>query len=204
MTRPFFIRDRISDFDIFDRHAEDAIKQLKQRFAERHPVDFQDLVAKFTLDSATEFLFGNDVRSLSTPLPYPFYVKDTKPTTSEHPAARFVKAFSEAQGITAKRMMIGSIWPLTEFWHDKLQKPMSIVNGFIDPIVADAIKQKRKAESNAEKPRDDETLLEHLVRSTEGRYHHLAGYQMSFGRSSYLFRSHYPTRPNHVITGGRS
>ncbi|KIM42749.1 hypothetical protein M413DRAFT_123126 [Hebeloma cylindrosporum] len=41
MTRPFFSRDRISHFDNFDRHAEDAIRQFKNRLHEGHPVDFQ-------------------------------------------------------------------------------------------------------------------------------------------------------------------
>ena len=41
MTRPFFSRDRISHFELFDRHALVAIAQLKKRLAEGHPVDFQ-------------------------------------------------------------------------------------------------------------------------------------------------------------------
>ena len=32
---------RISHFDNFDRHAEDAIRQFKDRLHEGHPVDFQ-------------------------------------------------------------------------------------------------------------------------------------------------------------------
>jgi hypothetical protein len=41
MTRPFFSKDRISHFDNFDRHADDALGQLKARLREGHPVDFQ-------------------------------------------------------------------------------------------------------------------------------------------------------------------
>ena len=74
MTRPFFSKDRISHFEIFDRHAADAIRQVKERMREGYAVDiqvsiqdpplpifltfFQDVVSRFTLDSATEFLFG--------------------------------------------------------------------------------------------------------------------------------------------------
>jgi hypothetical protein len=74
MTRPFFSKDRISHFEIFDRHAADAIEQVKERMRQGHAVDvqvrihttnphlvlivFQDVVSRFTLDSATEFLFG--------------------------------------------------------------------------------------------------------------------------------------------------
>lgn len=41
MTRPFFTKDRITHFDIFDRHAEDTISQMKSRFKEGYPLDFQ-------------------------------------------------------------------------------------------------------------------------------------------------------------------
>jgi hypothetical protein len=41
MTRPFFNKERISDFEIFNHHAEDAIRQLKARLREGYPVDFQ-------------------------------------------------------------------------------------------------------------------------------------------------------------------
>lgn len=41
MTRPFFSRDRISDFDNFARHADDILSQMKARFREGYAVDFQ-------------------------------------------------------------------------------------------------------------------------------------------------------------------
>lgn len=44
MTRPFFNKDRISDFEIFEKHADDAIGQLKARLRKGYPVDFQVLI----------------------------------------------------------------------------------------------------------------------------------------------------------------
>jgi len=41
MTRPFFNKERITDFDIFDRHATDAIGQAAIRLASGYPIDFQ-------------------------------------------------------------------------------------------------------------------------------------------------------------------
>ena len=41
------------------------------RLNEGYAVDFQDLIARFTLDAATEFLFGHCVDSLSGDLPFP-------------------------------------------------------------------------------------------------------------------------------------
>jgi len=41
MTRPFFSRDRISHFDLFDRHAEGVITQMKLRMRAGYAIDFQ-------------------------------------------------------------------------------------------------------------------------------------------------------------------
>jgi hypothetical protein len=41
MTRPFFKRDRISDFELFDRHSRDAIASIQNRLREGYPIDFQ-------------------------------------------------------------------------------------------------------------------------------------------------------------------
>lgn len=56
MTRPFFSRERISDFELFDTHWSKAMSALRQRCQENEAVDFQDLVGRFTLDSATDFV----------------------------------------------------------------------------------------------------------------------------------------------------
>jgi hypothetical protein len=41
MTRSFFTKERINDFDIFDRHANDALEQATTRLAAGYPIDFQ-------------------------------------------------------------------------------------------------------------------------------------------------------------------
>ena len=41
ISRPAFARDRISDYELFDRHARVVISQLKQRLCQGHAVDFQ-------------------------------------------------------------------------------------------------------------------------------------------------------------------
>ncbi|KAJ3512958.1 hypothetical protein NLJ89_g3229 [Agrocybe chaxingu] len=173
MTRPFFTKDRISDFDNFERQAEEAIGQLKSRLREGYPVDIQDMAARFTLDSATEFLFGNDVRSLASPISYPAssaratpFLSDSEASTELDPAARFAKAFSEAQTVSLSRARLGLHWPLAEFWTDRIVAPMRVVHDMIDPIVADAIERKH---TNIEKKagHEENTLLEELVNSTE-------------------------------------
>ncbi|KAJ7106613.1 cytochrome P450 [Mycena epipterygia] len=183
MTRPFFHRERISDFDLFDRHAENAIGQLKARLREGYPADFQDMVSRFTLDAATSFLFNHDLHSLSAGLPYPHYVAaeiSGAGAGKAHPSDIFSAAFQEAQSVTSLRSRLGVHWPLAEFWTDRLAKPMSVVRGFLDPILRDAVAKKQaaqarlgedaknSAEMGAEREvQEGETLLDHLVNYTE-------------------------------------
>ena len=41
MARPAFARDRISEYEIFDRHAATAISQLRQRLRQGYAVNFE-------------------------------------------------------------------------------------------------------------------------------------------------------------------
>ncbi|PFH46829.1 hypothetical protein AMATHDRAFT_68991 [Amanita thiersii Skay4041] len=191
MTRPFFTKERISHFDIFDRHAKDAISQLKHRLSEGYPVDLQDLALRFTMDSATEFLFAQNVHSLGAGLPYPgeHYHKlstkhlETASMQSRHPANVFTRSFDEAQRFISLRSKWGVYWPLREFWKDKVKEKMVVVNAFIEPIMAEAVRKKKEREEvegvvekkvggNEQMDRevkDGETLLEHLTNYTDDK-----------------------------------
>ena len=41
MTRPFFTRERISDFDIYDRNCDTSLDLAKIRLREGYPIEFQ-------------------------------------------------------------------------------------------------------------------------------------------------------------------
>ncbi|KAF8896770.1 cytochrome P450 monooxygenase pc-3 [Gymnopilus junonius] len=182
MTRPFFNKTRISNFEIFDQHATEALTQLKSRLREGYPVDIQDLASRFTMDCSTTFLLGKNVRSLGAGLPYPYYAAKTKTATPEHPANKFSKAFDEAQHAVALRARRGANWPLAEFWKDVVKEKMDIIHSFVNPIMQTAIERKTAlgiASDNAggfpEKVNIDDTrgmrigdsLLDHLLLYTE-------------------------------------
>ncbi|KAF8060193.1 cytochrome P450 monooxygenase pc-1 [Lyophyllum atratum] len=171
MTRPFFTRDRISDFGLFDRHADTVIALIKDRMRSGHAIDIQDLMSRFTLDSASEFLFGHCVHSLTAGLPYPHNASYVPPESNSPQAKRaneFAHAFLEAQEVLSSRLRYGWIWPLAEIWEDKTKKPMKIVNAYLDPIIQEAITKKDAAPRSAERKieshvEDGETLIDHLV-----------------------------------------
>jgi cytochrome P450 len=173
MTRPFFTRERISDFDIYEKISSSTLKLARTRLAEGYPVEFQDLVARFTLDSATEFLFGHDVESLSANIPYPASVAHlNKPSFYNHPSTIFVKAFSEGQNLTVARSFLGKDWPLLEFWSDKVAPLRKIMDNFTEPLMEDAL-AKRNLElakgADAKVDEENDNLLAHLVRHTQDK-----------------------------------
>ncbi|OAX32011.1 cytochrome P450 [Rhizopogon vinicolor AM-OR11-026] len=168
MTRPFFTHDRISHFDIFDRHADQAIALMNQRFRVGMAIDFQDLISRFTLDSASEFLFGHCVDSLSATIPYPYNAtQSTNDIQADNAAEAFSHAFSQAQHRINQRISIGQTWPLTEILADRTAQHMKVVNAFLDPIVKDALEKHRATTKlDISEYADDGTLVDHLVKLT--------------------------------------
>ncbi|KAJ7181145.1 cytochrome P450 monooxygenase pc-1 [Mycena filopes] len=173
ITRPFFSRDRISHFDMFDRHASSVIGVIQDRMRGGYSIDFQDLVGRFTMDSATEFLFGACVDSLKANIPYGHNVAFPPPqsaSTEAQLANKFIEAFNESMQVIAHREYVGPIWPLGEMWYDRTKAPMEVVSAFLDPIISAAIARKREAEAGlAEEKKGEveaETLLDELLNST--------------------------------------
>ncbi|KAF5348211.1 hypothetical protein D9758_014646 [Tetrapyrgos nigripes] len=194
MTRPFFSKERISDFDVFDRHADEVIKLMKGRIEEGHPIEFQDAVSRFTLDSATEFLFGKDVNSLGAGLPYPpanspscsagVQVADgtklrrnVKGFNSTHPSNVFSTSFLAAQELTMGRTRYGMHWRLWEMLGDKVERMKGALDNFVNPILDVGAGRKNDFKDNLKegkgtgkgKEEETETFLDHLIRYTEDR-----------------------------------
>ncbi|KAG1800357.1 cytochrome P450 [Suillus plorans] len=169
MTRPFFTHDRISHFEIFDRHANRAIALAKDRFRMDMAIDFQDLISRFTLDSASEFLFGHCIDSLSVELPFPdntLQSTHTKPGPGDN-AAAFTNAFSQAQHAISRRVIIGAAWPMIEILADSTARHMKVVDKFIDPILEAALaRHSTAAKLEANETVEDQTFLDHLIKLT--------------------------------------
>lgn len=128
-------------------------------------------MSRFTLDSATEFLFGNCVESLSAGLPYPHnavYVPIVQRTAKGDAANQFAHAFLQAQEVISIRERSGWVWPLFETTIDKSYQPMQVVNAYIEPIVKEALRRKQASpQEKGGADSDDDTLLGHLVNVTD-------------------------------------
>jgi hypothetical protein len=88
-------------------------------------------MSRFTLDSASEFLFGKNVASLADSLPYPHHAAGSQTAVSSTSADAFAAAFAEAQFIVSERGRFGWTWPLLEILRSKTDAPMKIVNAFL-------------------------------------------------------------------------
>lgn len=130
------------------------------------------------MDSATEFLFGVCVDSLSCTPPYPHTASATLPLLHESPRAEeakaFTAAFTEAMLRIAFRQRVGWIWPLFEMFSDKIAKPMAVVTKYIEPIIHAALDKKNRATEDNKTQKgaadldDQSSLLDELLESTSG------------------------------------
>ncbi|PPQ71744.1 hypothetical protein CVT24_006508 [Panaeolus cyanescens] len=174
MTRPFFTKERISDFEIYTRNCDRALGLARSRLAEGYSFDFQDLVGRFTLDSASEFLFGYNVDSLSAGISYPKHASHrTNSLFHSHASNSFLHAFNKGQHQLAVRAGAGRDWPFFEFWKNEVVPLREEIDRFTEPILKEALaKRERRLASKAsggdEKIDEEEnTLLAHLVNHTQ-------------------------------------
>ncbi|OCH85955.1 cytochrome P450 monooxygenase pc-3 [Obba rivulosa] len=164
MSRPFFNRDRISDFETFGRHTDEVISIIRaQRGA---AIDFQDLIGRFTLDSATEFLLGTCVHALRKLIDggATYQGSDVDPDA-------FTRALLAVQSRMAIRGRLAPVWPLSELFEDKTSANIKILHRFINPIIQKALERQRNLKA-AEEGKGSEaseraSLLDELVHLTD-------------------------------------
>ncbi|QRV78193.1 hypothetical protein RhiJN_06208 [Ceratobasidium sp. AG-Ba] len=109
------------------------------------------------MDSATEFLFGVDVRSLDESL-----------CEEEGESMGFAKEFRRVQENVITRFTLADIWPCLEIFWDRTGEEMKVINGYIAPILRKKLEAKKRGESKAaEGDEEVETLLGFLVQHTD-------------------------------------
>jgi hypothetical protein len=170
MLRPQFARDQISDLELEEVHVQDLLKHLRTDSATDGwtlPVDLSPMFFRLTLDSATEFLFGESVDSQIAALPGAG-AKNATNTSNKLDWTAFAPAFDSAT------MALGARGRLSEkYW---LYSPRSFydrckeVHKFADYYVNLALTTDLSTvkESNLEKGTHKEKyiFLAELVKAT--------------------------------------
>ncbi|PFH47049.1 hypothetical protein AMATHDRAFT_77386 [Amanita thiersii Skay4041] len=168
IARPFFARERISDFDIFEKYTSQTLSILANFASLNRPCEAQDLYARFSLDAASEFLFGKSLDTLSATLPIPGKtVMGPKGSATEDTWGSFVNAFEMAQQNITRRARIGYFWPLFELFGDRNEPYAQQIRQWLDPLVQLALDEKTKTDKYGVcSPIADKTFLQHLADST--------------------------------------
>lgn len=174
MIRPQFSRDQINDLD----DTEDSTKLLLQAM----PVgadgwvdmDIGPLFFKFTLDTATAFLFGNSVNSLKAAIP------GVEAKQAQHEAElmaqrdsktdmNFEEAVFVAQGYLSNRIRMQGLYWMAD--SPKFRRSVAYVQRFVDYYVQMALKggDAEKSFSHAKKYNLLEALANECKDETELR-----------------------------------
>ncbi|KAF8556689.1 cytochrome P450 monooxygenase CYP63 [Imleria badia] len=167
LARPFFARDRISDFELFDRHSSRTLSILSDMAAVNQPCDVQDLYARFTIDAASEFLFGKNLDTLSGQLPTPGSTPSERGSSTNDAWGTFVKAFEAVQQIITVRARTGIIWPVFELLDDKTSPYVETIRQWVDPLVHQILEEKASKQAGINGNLEEKTFLQHLADSTD-------------------------------------
>ncbi|OJJ48159.1 hypothetical protein ASPZODRAFT_150447 [Penicilliopsis zonata CBS 506.65] len=116
LIRPMFIKDRISDLEIFERKTQTMMSLFA---SPGEAFDLMDLFYRMTLDVTTEFLLGRGIHSL------------------ENPQGEFVHAFAEVQRI---QMLLTVLGPIQAFIpRGAYKRGIKTIDDFVLPFVHSAL-----------------------------------------------------------------
>lgn len=125
VIRPSFVRDQVADLAIFERHISYLFAAIPR---DGSTVDLQELFFRFTIDSATEFLFGQSTNTL----------RMIKQGGEPQQDAAFVEAFSVAQNDILQRARLGFVEKILPK-KKVVQEAISICHSYVDAFVDDAV-----------------------------------------------------------------
>jgi cytochrome P450 len=121
IVRPNFVKSQIVGLDMFERHVQELIEVIPK---DGSTVDLQPLFFNMTLDSSTEFLFGESIQS--------------QLSFEGSEAEKFSKAFDFAQHEMPNRTKLGSLCRFIP--HKEFYDACKIVQDWGDRYVTKALK----------------------------------------------------------------
>jgi cytochrome P450 len=151
MLRPSFVRSQIGDPATFEPHVKDLIDAIPR---DGSTVDLQELFFRLTIDSATDFLFGESTNCL-------------KPGLSTVSATKFAAAFNGCQESIASTTRMGLLnlfLPMTQFKAD-----CKFVHDFVDEFVQKGLARRESLKHNPH-PEGRYIFLNELVTQTSDPY----------------------------------
>jgi cytochrome P450 len=124
LVRPSFTKGQVADLDTFETHIQHLFAKIPR---DGSTIDLQPLFFQLTLDSATEFLFGESVDVLRSP-----------EGSEQH---LFGQAFDYAQNELSQRVRLGPF--LWLYRNKEFDISCKRVHNFVDKFVARALEFRR-------------------------------------------------------------
>ncbi|KAI0843046.1 cytochrome P450 52A11 [Hypoxylon sp. FL0890] len=162
LIRPQFSRERISDLHCFESHLETFFKaianggvlngeeqQVDIEAGNGKPFDISELLFRYTLDVATDFLLGMDVQSLTTP------------------RQPFADAFNEVQRMQNIIARAGPLYPFVS--RKSFREGLKVVNEFCNIYIDRALRLSPEELATKTKSDQDYTFLHELASFTRDR-----------------------------------
>lgn len=149
LLRPNFARSQVGDLATFEIHVNQLIKAIPN---DGSTVNLQDLFFMLTMDSATEFLFGESTECLSL--------------ESSHDNIEFAEAFNRSQEAVARSFRIGKIGGWLR--GSMTKKDSKYCQDFVDKFVRKGLEYRKKLdrEKTDAKAGDRYVFLYELVKRT--------------------------------------
>lgn len=149
LLRPNFVRSQVGDLATFEIHINQLIKAIPK---DGSTVNLQDLFFMLTMDSATEFLFGESTNCLAP--------------NSNHDNIEFAEAFNRSQEAIAESFRTGKIG---EWLRGSMTKTdMKYCQSFVDKFVQKGLEYRKTVDvEKADAKVDDRyVFLYELVKKT--------------------------------------
>ena len=150
LLRPNFARSQVGDLATFETHVGHLIQAIPR---DGSTIDLQDLFFRLTLDSATEFLFGESTNSLA-------------PGTTKSSNSRFAEAFNRSQEAIGEASRAGKI--MTYLRKSTFKDDVNNVHKFVDQFVRRGLEYRKHhdVEKADAKSGDRYVFLQELVKQT--------------------------------------
>ncbi|KAK2626072.1 hypothetical protein QTJ16_004334 [Diplocarpon rosae] len=153
LIRPQFVRDRVSDLEVFETHVQILIRKIVEggcvKGIEGSEIEVSDLFFRYTLDAATHFLLGSSLGSL------------------EVPEQAFAEAFGEVQrvqNIIARAGPLKKLVPRASF-----HAGIKTINSFVNPYIEQALALSPAELTSKTKSEQGYTFLHALASFTRDR-----------------------------------
>lgn len=157
LLRPTFAKESISNLEVAEIHFQHLLRRIPK---DGSTIDLQDLFFKFTMDTATQFLFGHSVNTQSN---------------YDHPSgeisdSEFVEQYTYTQLEASHNVRLG---PLARFrYNPAAQKARKTVFTYVDhyiDVALDALKNREKSTISEEKNARPYIFLEEIAKLTTDR-----------------------------------